>query len=141
MKFENGPMVTIEVGTSHYIEAPRWYVCGDRGALIIPDWSCNGKRWCAPASTRSPGKRKSSIPKPARLRTMAPRAKRHHRGNRAGCGQIFLGRIMICIYHNIAAVLDGTEELRVKPEETLRGMLVMEAVCIDRTGEAIQSNI
>ena len=22
MKFENGPMVTIEVGTSHYIEAP-----------------------------------------------------------------------------------------------------------------------
>lgn len=43
LKFEDGVMATIEVGTSHYIEAPRWYVCGDRGALTIPDWSCNGK--------------------------------------------------------------------------------------------------
>ena len=45
-------------------------------------------------------------------------------------------------YRNIAAVLDGTEELRVKPEEAMRGMLVMEAAfASDRTGEAIKVNI
>ena len=30
-------------------------------------------------------------------------------------------------YRNIAAVLDGTEELRVRPEETMRVMRIMEA--------------
>ena len=41
-------------------------------------------------------------------------------------------------YRNLAAVLDGAEELLVKPEETLRVMKIMEA-CFesDRTGQAI----
>ena len=43
IEFDNGVMVTIEVGTSHYASVPRWYVCGDRGALIIDDWSCKGR--------------------------------------------------------------------------------------------------
>ncbi|MDD2363124.1 MAG: Gfo/Idh/MocA family oxidoreductase, partial [Oscillospiraceae bacterium] len=42
MHFEGGPSAMIEVGTSHFIQAPRWYVCGDMGALIIPTWDCNG---------------------------------------------------------------------------------------------------
>lgn len=41
-------------------------------------------------------------------------------------------------YRNLAAVLDGTEELLVKPEETLRVMKIMEAAFeSDRTGQAI----
>ena len=43
LQFDNGVMVTIEVGTSHYASVPRWYVCGDRGALLIDDWSCQGR--------------------------------------------------------------------------------------------------
>ena len=41
-------------------------------------------------------------------------------------------------YRNLAAYFDGTEELRVKPEEAMRVMKVMEA-CFesDRTGETI----
>ena len=41
-------------------------------------------------------------------------------------------------YRNLADVLDGTAELRVKPEEAMRVMKVMEAAFeSDRTGQAI----
>ncbi len=36
-----GHVVTIEVRTSHYASVPRWYVC--TGALLIDDWSCQGR--------------------------------------------------------------------------------------------------
>ncbi|MBR5783253.1 MAG: Gfo/Idh/MocA family oxidoreductase [Clostridia bacterium] len=38
MKFENGTCVMIEVGTFHFIKAPRWLVHCDGGAMKIEDW-------------------------------------------------------------------------------------------------------
>ncbi len=43
LKFENGPECLVEVFTNNFIDAPRWYVCGENGTAIIEDWDLNGK--------------------------------------------------------------------------------------------------
>ncbi|MBR6920858.1 MAG: hypothetical protein IKH51_01555, partial [Clostridia bacterium] len=43
MRFENGISAQVEVGTFHLVQLPRWYACGDGGALVINDWDCKGK--------------------------------------------------------------------------------------------------
>lgn len=135
LKFENGPTATIEVGTSHYIEAPRWYVCGDRGALIIPDWSCNGKIVRA-AQHEVTWEEEIIYTKAGPTKTMAPRAKDTIEEISLDPDKYFSDYDIF--YRNLADVLDGTAELRVKPEEAMRVMKVMEA-CFesDRTGQAI----
>ena len=135
LKFEDGVMATIEVGTSHYIEAPRWYVCGDRGALSIPDWSCNGK--VVRASQHEVTWEEEIIyTKAGPTKTMAPRAKDTIEEIALDPDKYFSDYDVF--YRNLADVLDGTAELRVKPEEAMRVMKVMEAAFeSDRTGQAI----
>lgn len=41
--FENGIRAVVEVGTSNYINLPRWYVKGNQGTAIIEDWEMNGR--------------------------------------------------------------------------------------------------
>ncbi len=134
LKFEDGVMATIEVGTSHYIEAPRWYVCGDRGALTIPDWSCNGK--VVRASQHEVTWEEEIIyTKAGPTKTMAPRAKDTIEEIALDPDKYFSDYDVF--YRNLADVLDGTAELRVKPEEAMRVMKVMEAAFeCDRTGQA-----
>lgn len=43
IKFRNGPECLVEVLTNNFIEAPRWYVCGENGTAIITDWDLNGE--------------------------------------------------------------------------------------------------
>ncbi len=43
LKFEDGPECLVEVLTNNFIEAPRWYMCGENGTAIISDWDLNGK--------------------------------------------------------------------------------------------------
>ena len=139
MKFEDGPTAMIEVGTSHYIDAPRWYVSGDRGAIIIPDWSCKGR--IVQATNRVTTWEKEIIyTKAGPTKTMAPRSKEEivetllNPDDYQSDYDIF--------YRNLAAVMDGTEELRVKPEEAMRVMKVMEAAFeSDRTGQAVLCRI
>ena len=135
LKFEDGVMATIEVGTSHYIEAPRWYVCGDRGALTIPDWSCNGK--VVRASQHEVTWEEEIIyTKAGPTKTMAPRAKDTIEEIALDPDKYFSDYDVF--YRNLADVLDGTAELRVKPEEAMRVMKVLEAAFeSDRTGQAI----
>ena len=135
LKFEDGVMATIEVGTSHYIEAPRWYVCGDRGALTIPDWSCNGK--VVRASQHEVTWEEEIIyTKAGPTKTMAPRAKDTIEEIALDPDKYFSDYDVF--YRILADVLDGTAELRVKPEEAMRVMKVMEAAFeSDRTGQAI----
>jgi len=135
LKFEDGVMATIEVGTSHYIEAPRWYVCGDRGALTIPDWSCNGKVVRA-SQHEITWEEEIIYTKAGPTKTMAPRAKDTIEEIALDPDKYFSDYDVF--YRNLADVLDGTAELRVKPEEAMRVMKVMEAAFeSDRTGQAI----
>lgn len=139
LKFEDGLMATVEVGTSHYIEAPRWYVCGDRGALIIPDWSCNGK--IVRASQHEVTWEEEIIyTKAGPTKTMAPRAKDTIEEIPLDPDKYFSDYDIF--YRNLADVLDGTAELRVKPEEAMRVMKVMEASFeSDKLGQAVLCRI
>lgn len=139
LQFDNGVMVTIEVGTSHYASVPRWYVCGDRGALLIDDWSCQG-RIIRAAEHEITWEEDIVYTKAGPTKTMAPRA-------RDTIEQIELDADKYqsdydIFYRNLADVLDGTAELRVKPEETMRVMKLMEATFeSDRLGEVIHCDI
>ncbi len=43
LTFESGWTAEVEVGTSHFIAMPRWYVCGENGTAIIEDWNLRGR--------------------------------------------------------------------------------------------------
>jgi predicted dehydrogenase len=43
LTFESGWTAEVEVGTSHFIAMPRWYVCGENGTAIIEDWNLHGR--------------------------------------------------------------------------------------------------
>ena len=43
LKFSNGIEYHAEVGTSNFIELPRWYVLGENGSAIVRDWDLNGE--------------------------------------------------------------------------------------------------
>ena len=139
MHFEDGPSVTVEVGTSHFISAPRWFVSGDRGALIIPNWDCNGRivrakehevRW----------EEEIIYTKAGPTKTMAPRAKDTIENIELD-GSLWHADYDV-FYRNLADYLDGTAELLVKPEETMRVMKIMEAAFeSDRTRSVIKCNL
>lgn len=41
--FENGIRVHVEVGTTNFLQLPRWYVKGTEGAARIDDWDLSGE--------------------------------------------------------------------------------------------------
>lgn len=43
LTFESGKRAMLEVGTSNFIELPRWYMLGADGTAVIEDWQLNGK--------------------------------------------------------------------------------------------------
>jgi predicted dehydrogenase len=43
LTFENGVTFLVEVGTSNFINLPRWYVLGRDGTAVLDDFQCHGK--------------------------------------------------------------------------------------------------
>lgn len=41
--FDDGLVYRTEVGTSNFINLPRWYMLGENGSAIIKDWGLNGE--------------------------------------------------------------------------------------------------
>ena len=41
--FASGTTAQVEVGTSNFINLPRWYMQGDNGTAIVNDWDCSGE--------------------------------------------------------------------------------------------------
>lgn len=139
MHFEQGPSVTIEVGTSHFLSAPRWLVFGDRGALTIPTWDCNG-RIVRAKEHEVTWEEEIIYTKAGPTKTMAPRAKDTIEEIELD-GDLWKPDFDI-FYRNLADFLDGTAELRVKPEEAMRVMKIMEAAFeSDRTRSVIKCEI
>lgn len=71
LKFSNGIEYHVEVGTSNFIELPRWYVLGENGSAIIKDWDLNGEIVMV-----SDWENKDAVPVQAGVgltKTMAPR--------------------------------------------------------------------
>ena len=135
LTFEDGPSAMVEVGTSHYIKAPRWYVNGDRGGLTIPDWDCNGV--IIHAKDRDVTWEEEIVyTKAGPTKTMAPRS--HDTVEEIVIDGTGLFADYDAYYRNIADVLDGVAAPAVLPEEAMRVMRVMEAAFeSDRTHQAV----
>lgn len=124
LMFENGASALIQVDTYSFITEPLWYVSGDKATMVIDDWECNGKivraskqkiEWTENIVYTAIGP----------TRTMAPRSKETI--EELPLPDVGPDSDWVAYYRNYAAALDGTEELIVKPEQSLRVMQVIDA--------------
>ena len=140
MTLDNGVTAHIEVSTNNFIKHPRWYVLGKDGTLQIDDWDCEGKiiRCKDREDTWS-----SEIPKSKAgpSKTMAPRSD-------DSVDIIPISALEDVVdnlnptYWQLIDTLDGKCELKIKPEQAMRVIKVMEAAFqSSETGEAIKTDI
>ena len=118
--FGSGITAQVEVGTSNFINLPRWYMLGENGSAVMDDWH-NGKivmvsdwenRDAVPVQT-SAGWTKTMAPRTADTITEYP-----------------LPKVDVTLkdyYRNIARVVHGEESQWITHEQMLRDMRFMEA--------------
>lgn len=122
LKFRNGLVAYVEVGTSNFINLPRWYMLGENGTLVINDWDMSGKivkvtdwekRDAVPVQTSA-----------GLTKTMAPRTDET-------IATFPLNRIDSDIhdfYRNVIKAIRGEEEQLITHDQLRRTMKLMEAV-------------
>lgn len=120
--FENGVEVIIEVGTSNFVNLPRWYMLGANGTAIIEDWSLKGEIVSAKGQNEKdvvPVKTAAGLTK-----TMAPR-----RDDTIAKTELPVVKSDIRdFYRNVIKTIRGEEEINVKLPEVARVMRLMEAI-------------
>ena len=119
--FGNGLTAQVEVGTSNFINLPRWYMQGENGTAVIHDWALNGeivkvsdweKRDAVPVVTAA-----------GLTKTMAPRTEETIQ-------RYPLPKVESDVrdyYRNIARAIRGEEEQLVTHAQMMRVMRLMEA--------------
>ena len=120
--FDNGIHMWVEVGTSNFVELPRWMVNGTDGTAIIEDFKRNGKIVCAHGEDD-----KDVVPvvtAAGLTKTMAPRREETIK-------TLPLPEVESDVrdfYRNLMAVIDGEAEQIVKLPQVQRVMRLMEAI-------------
>lgn len=120
--FANGVHILVEVGTSNFINLPRWYVLGSNGSAVITNWGQDMQ------IVRAVGKTEEDVV-PVRTaagltKTMAPRRED------SICTEeeiVEAGNVKE-FYQNVMAVLEKREESIIKLPQVMRVMGVMEAI-------------
>jgi predicted dehydrogenase len=120
--FENGTEVIVEVGTSNFINLPRWYMLGANGTAIIEDWNLKGEIVSAKGQNE-----KDVVPvitAAGLTKTMAPR-----RDDTIAKTELPIVKSDIRdFYRNVMKAIRGEEEIIVKLPEVARVMRLMETV-------------
>ena len=120
--FDGNLEVIVEVGTSNFISLPRWYVLGADGSAIIEDWDLNGRIVKATGVNETdvvPVHTASGITK-----TMAPR-----RDDTIHVEDLPVVKSDIKdFYRNVRKVVLENEEPKVKLDEVMRVMKLMESI-------------
>lgn len=140
LTFESGLTCYIEVATNNFINHPRWYVLGEDGTLQIDDWSCEGKivkclerenTWSNDIKPIKAGPTKTMAPRdPSTVEVIPIVAPDDIVDN------------LDPVYEQLTDAIEGKAELKIKPEEALRVIKVMEAAFKSaETGEAIKTSI
>lgn len=121
-KFEDELTVVVEVGTSNFINLPRWYMLGENGSAVIDDWALNGKIVMV-----SDWQKRDAVPVETAAgltKTMAPRTPETIK-------EYPLPRIDSDIkdfYRNVVGAINGECEQLIKHDELMRVMKLMEAI-------------
>ncbi len=122
LKFENDTTVIVEVGTSNFINLPRWYVLGENGSAVINLWDQTGKIVMV-----SDWEKRDAVPvvtAAGLTKTMAPRTDETIQ-------EYPLPKVSSDIsdfYKNIVKSINGECEPIVKHHEVMRVMKLMEAI-------------
>ena len=120
LTFESGKTALLEVGTSNFIELPRWYMLGENGSVQIDDFLVHGKivritDW--DKNDAVPVKTAAGLTK-----TMAPRTDDTIHTEPV----VKVNSDIKDFYRNVMAAIEGREEQLIKHDELLRVMRVME---------------
>ena len=119
--FEGGLTARIEVGTSHFISMPRFYMTGTNGSAIINDWKEDCKIVCCKNWDE-----KDVVPvvtAAGLTKTMAPR-------DSSTISESYISRPDSDVhdfYRNVCLALDGKAEQIVTHAQLMRVMKIMEA--------------
>lgn len=122
LKFADGPEFLLEVGTSNFINLPRWYVLGQNGTAVVRDWDLSGemvlvKDWSS----------KDAVPirtAAGLTKTMAPRTEESITSEPLPVVKSDIRDF----YKNVIETLEGEAEIRIKNHEVMRVMRLMEAI-------------
>ena len=136
-RYENGITAQVEVGTFNLVQLPRWYACGDGGAIVINDWDCNGKiihtrdtvmNWEPVVVQTKAGPTRTMAPRPADTLEELPLPK--------------VETSWTSYYRNIMDTIDGKAELIVTIPSVRRVLKLIEA-CFesDEKVEGVKTNI
>ncbi len=136
LRFEDGLRAHIEVGTSNFVELPRWYVQGENGTAVVEDWALHGRivkvrdwenRDAVPVVTAA-----------GLTKTMAPRTDET-------ISEQPLPTVHADIHdywRNIRDVLNGTATPFVTHEQLRRSMKLMEACFLSaRENQVVKTSI
>lgn len=124
--FESGLTAQVEAAGFSPIALPKWYAVGDRGAVVIPNTKCEG------AMMRCIGKMEQSVIKTEVYPDNRVDTREYDKYLVTEWEEIPLPITPIpqdwaALYKNVAAALDGKEQLVVTPESVLRCFRVLEA--------------
>jgi predicted dehydrogenase len=122
LTFENGLVYLAEVGTSNFINLPRWYILGRDGTALMEDFSPKGKIVRVTDWSRNdavPIKTAAGLTK-----TMAPRTKETIKEEPLPVVKSDIRDF----YRNFVRAVEGQEPLVVSLDSVLRNMLLMEAI-------------
>jgi predicted dehydrogenase len=122
LTFENGLVYLAEVGTSNFINLPRWYILGRDGTALMEDFSPKGKivrvtDWSK--NDAVPIRTAAGLTK-----TMAPRTKETIKEEALPVVKSDIRDF----YRNILKTIEGEESLVVSLDSVMRNMLLMEAI-------------
>lgn len=122
LTFESGLVYMLEVGTSNFINLPRWYVLGRDGTAVVNDWALNGeivritdwsKNDAVPIRTAA-----------GLTKTMAPRTEDTIKSQPLPVVKADIRDF----YKNVMATIGGEAEIIVKLPQVMRCMKLMEAI-------------
>ena len=121
MYFEGDLSAHIEVGTSHFISMPRFYMSGSNGSALIPDW---GQPARVVSCTNYYDKNVVPVKTAAGItKTMAPR-------DYNSIKEKFIDQPAADVhdfYRNFVKAIDGEEEQLVTHDQLMKVMKIMEA--------------
>ena len=122
LTFESGLVYMLEVGTSNFINLPRWYVLGQNGSAVVKDWDLSGEMVRVTDWSKNdavPIRTAAGLTK-----TMAPRTEETIKSEPLPVVHSDIRDY----YRNVMATLSGESEIIVKLPQVMRVMKLMEAI-------------
>lgn len=121
LTFESGLVAQLEVGTSNFINLPRWYMLGENGTAVMQDFDCKGK-----IVNITDWDKKDAVPVKTAAgltKTMAPRTNETIHTSDI----VKIPADIHDFYLNVCDVIEGKAESFIRHDEVLRVMRLMEA--------------